>query len=130
MSRDTVPRMHEIRDLLSDPESPSSFFRDFDTSIAENAVKRKIVADLEAELQGLDYAAWNFLKRQVAPLFELRNPPRGWQAAFDKLNQAKAYNHLARIGCTAIEFVAESTRPGARRRIFRPCAAPTRSCAK
>ena len=114
MSRNTMPRMYEIRDLLSDPELPNSFFRNFDVSIAEIAVKRKIFTDLEAELQGLDDAAWNYLKHQVAPLFERRNPPRGWQATFDKLNQAKAYNHLARSGCTDVEFVEESTQPGAK----------------
>jgi hypothetical protein len=65
----------------------------------DNPVKRKHFLHLEAELAGLDTAAWTYLRAQVLPLFERRHEVRGWQAAFDKLNEAKGYNYLARMGC-------------------------------
>jgi hypothetical protein len=48
------------------------------------------------------------LKKDVAPLLQQRHPTRGWQPLFDKLNHAKAYNYLVRIGCTAIRLIPES----------------------
>jgi hypothetical protein len=112
MHRTTLPRIFELRDLLRNPDTPSAYFRDFDSSIATEPVKRKHFIDIEADLQGLDPGAWDYLKHEVAPLFEQKDPARGWRAAFDKLNQAKAYIHLKRIGCTDVEFIPESPTRG------------------
>jgi hypothetical protein len=108
MHRKELARICELRDPLHDPGSPNAYFLDFDNSIVTEPVKRKHFIDIEADLQGLDPVGWDWLKGEVAPLFEQRHPTRGWQAAFDKLNQAKAYNHLVQVGCTSVEFVPES----------------------
>jgi hypothetical protein len=63
-------------------------------------------------LAGLDAVAWAHLLAQVVPLFEKRHEVRAWQAAFDKLNEAKGYNYLARIGCTHVHFVPVSSVSG------------------
>ena len=112
MHRNELPRINEIRDLLRNPDSPDTYFQDFDNSIAANCVKRKHFIDIERDLRGLDNVAWNWLKSEVASMFQQRHPIRGWQAAFDKLNQAKAYNHLVRLGCADVKFVPESARSG------------------
>ena len=112
MHRTTLPRICELRDLLRNPDTPSAYFRDFDSSIATEPVKRKHFIHIEADLQGLAPDAWDYLKHEVAPLFEQKHPTRGWQAAFDKLNQAKAYIHLKRIGCTDVGFIPESPNLG------------------
>jgi hypothetical protein len=65
-------------------------------------------------LQGLDPIAWEYLKKDVAPLLQNKHPTRGWQPLFDKLNHAKAYNYLAKAGCTAIRFIPESPVSGQR----------------
>ena len=108
MYRSLLPRIYEIRDLLRKPDSPSTYFRNFDVSLAENAVKKKHFVDIENDLQKLDAGAWSFLKHEVAPLLEQRSQARGWQSAFDKLNQAKAYHYLVKIGCSDVRFVPAS----------------------
>ncbi len=112
MHPNELPRISEIRDLLRNPAAPNAYFQDFDNSIATEPVKLKHFNDIESDLQGLDPDAWDCLKHEVAPLFEKKHRTRGWQAAFDKLNQAKAYNHLKRIGCTDVQFIPESPKTG------------------
>jgi hypothetical protein len=110
--RADLPRIYEIRDCVAERGGAEAYFQDFEDSLANNPVKRKHFLHIETELAGLDLDAWAYLKCEVVPLFGKKTPPRGWQAAFDKLNQAKAYNYLARCGCTRIAFVPESTVPG------------------
>jgi hypothetical protein len=112
MSRHELPRIYELRDSLANPSSQNTYFQDFENSIAAHPVKRKHFIHIEADLSGLDLVAWTYLKTEVAHLFERKDPKRGWQAAFDKLNQAKAYNHLGRLGCADVEFIPESTASG------------------
>jgi hypothetical protein len=112
VSRADLPRIFEIRDCVARRGGSETYFQDFENSLANNPVKRKHFLHIETELGGLDLDAWTYLKTQVVPLFGKKNPPRGWQAAFDKLNQAKAFNYLVRCGCTQVAFVRESTVPG------------------
>ncbi|MEJ1968466.1 MAG: hypothetical protein WDN03_07525 [Rhizomicrobium sp.] len=106
--RAELPRIYELRSLLRHPQSPNAYFQNFDLSLSDYPVKLKHFRDLEADLRGLDPAAWDHLKSRVAPLFEIRDAQRGWQAAFDLLNQAKAYKHLRNAGAIDIQFVPES----------------------
>lgn len=112
MCRSALSRICEIRDCVLDRGCLGTYFADFDRSIADNPVKRKHFLHLEAELAGLDTAAWKFLKDQVLPLFERRHEVRGWQAAFDKLNEAKGYNYLTTLDCTDVAFIPVSSAPG------------------
>lgn len=60
-------------------------------------------------MAGLDPSAWAFLKSEVVPLLLVRDVIRGWQPLFDKLNQAKAYNHLKEVGYDAVRFIPRSS---------------------
>jgi hypothetical protein len=100
--REHLRRLYELRD--ENPLSPNSYFQNFEKTL-DNKVARKVFCDVEAQLQGLDASAWNFLKQELAPLLATKDPQRGWEPLFNKLNQAKAYNYLARIGCQNIEFI-------------------------
>jgi hypothetical protein len=110
--RDDLSRIWEIRDCVLKRGRPGTYFENFDGSIADIPLKRKHFLHLEAELAGLDAVAWAYLKAQVLPLFENRDQVRGWQAAFDKLNEAKAYNYLARLGCAEVTFIPVSSASG------------------
>jgi hypothetical protein len=113
MSREELPRISELIDSLNDRVSSDTYFQNFENSIAdERSAKRKHFVHIEAELAGLDLASWNHLKKKVGPLFEQRHRNRGWQPAFDKLNEAKAYNYLVGLGCSRVEFIPESAEPG------------------
>jgi len=67
---------------------------------------------IEADLALLDDAAWNALKAKVVPCFAKRDLKRGWQSAFDTLNEAKGYNYLVGLGVKSAKFVPESQTHG------------------
>src|SRR4051812_29251288 len=98
-----LPRTYEL--VASLKGAPKSYFKNFATSLRDNAIKRKYFADIEAELAALDSAAWDHLKTKVGPLFMKKEKARGWQGAFSELNEAKAYNFLIRCGYTSVEFI-------------------------
>ena len=103
-----LTRVSEIRDCLPPKDISGSFFENFEQSLAENPIKRKIFQHIENDLDALDMTAWMHFRKQVAHLFQRKDAKRGWQAAFDKLNEAKAYSYLAKIGCTDLAFIPES----------------------
>jgi hypothetical protein len=103
-----LPRIDELRELVENPVSPDACFQNSEQTLNEWPPKKRQFTDLERELQGLDLPAWQYLKKDVAPLLQRRHPTRGWQLLFDKLNHARAYNYLASIGCTTIRFIPES----------------------
>jgi hypothetical protein len=102
-------RINELRSLIRNPPVPEHafYFLNFE-GIGERSPKRRQFLDIEHDLQGLPGKAWERLKKDIAPLLPIKDPTRGWQAIFDKLNHAKAYNHLARRGCACIQFIPES----------------------
>ena len=102
-----LARIDELRELVENPASPDAYFQNFEQTLDEWPPKKRQFTDLERELQGLDLPAWQHLKKDVVPLLQQRHPTRGWQLLFDKLNHAKAYSYLARIGCTSIRFIPE-----------------------
>jgi hypothetical protein len=108
MFRKELPRIYELRDLLPVPPPPGAYFRDLDRSLAEIPQKLRQYRDIEQDLQGLDPAAWAFLKSELAPLLTAKDAKRSWQPLFDKLNQAKAYNYLKGVGYSRVEFIAPS----------------------
>jgi hypothetical protein len=106
--RKELPRLYELRDQFQSPPSREAY----NFEIGDNRIKLKHFRDLEAELQGLDPVSWDLLKAELTPLFIRRDPKRAWQPLFDKLNEAKGYNYLVRMGCTNVEFVPRSSREG------------------
>jgi hypothetical protein len=114
MYRKELRRVYELRDMAQIHPSPEGYFSDFDNKLKESPVRLKHFRDIEAELQGLDAAAWNDLRARVSPLLALRTEKRGWQPVFDTLNEAKGYNHLVSIGCINVEFIPASSVRGQR----------------
>ena len=112
--RRELPRIYELRDLLPNPPPPGAYLRNLDELLAEIPQKLRQFRHLERDLQGLDTAAWNFLKSELEPLLTAQDAKRGWQPVWDRLNQAKAYNHLKDAGYHSIEFVPPSTVGGLR----------------
>jgi hypothetical protein len=106
--RQELPRVYELRVLAEKSSSPNAYFQNFEKSLGEIPQKLKQFRDIERDLQGLDANAWTFLRDEVAPLLAARDPKRGWQLLFDKLNQAKAFNYLKSAGYQNISFVPPS----------------------
>ena len=105
MYRSELCRIYELHDLLPQPAPPDAYFRYFSKSLAEVPQKLKQFRDIETDLRSLDASAWIFLKSELTPLLLTRDALRGWQPLFDKLNQAKAYRHLKKVGYRNIESV-------------------------
>jgi hypothetical protein len=81
-------------------------FRNFDKNLMESAHIMSNYERWEGALQSLDADAWQDLKNEASPRLMSRDKRgRGWEALFDILNQAHAYNYLTRIGCTEVIFV-------------------------
>lgn len=112
MCHGDMSRIWEIRDCVLKRAGAETYFKTCGAFLRDNPVKYKYFAHLNAELIKLDAAAWAHLKAQVLPSFERRDQDRGWQAAFDKLNEAKGYNYLTQIGCVEVAFIPTSTAPG------------------
>lgn len=109
MYRKELARVYELHDIAQNPPSPDAYFSDFDNKLAESLVRLKHFRDIEAELQALDTAAWDYLKEQLVPLLIVKINNRGWQPLFDKLNEAKGYNHLLEAGCANVRFIPVSS---------------------
>src|ERR1700692_87162 len=77
--RKELPRVYELHDLIQNPRPPDAYFRDFDRSLGEYPQKRKQFRDIESDLQGLDSAAWAYLKTEAASLLVAKDAKRGWQ---------------------------------------------------
>ena len=112
--RKQLPRIYELRDLLPDPPPASAYLRDLDRSLADIPQKLFQFRRIEQDLAGLDPQAWMFLKLELKPLLVAKHPKRGWQALFDKLNEAKAYNYLRGVGYDDVRFIPRSKTKGQR----------------
>ena len=106
MSRAEMPRVYELCDLIADRSSPSSYFQDFDRSVASEAEKKRVWLAREREFQRLDNAAWEFVKNEALPYLSARDSKgRGWEQLISILNQTRAYNYLVDRGCSDVRFV-------------------------
>lgn len=56
----------------------------------------------------VDISSWEILKAKAVIAYKQQSLDRGKRAFFDQLNEAFAYVHLTRKGCTNVAFVAES----------------------
>lgn len=112
MYRDELPRVFELHDLIAHSSLPQAYFQNFEKSLSQIPQKLKQFLDIEKDLQGLDAAAWVFLKSEVTPLLAAKHPTRGWQSLFDKLNQAKAFNYLKGAGYLNVRFIPPSAVKG------------------
>lgn len=83
-----------------------SYYFDFEDA---NRIQAKHVRGIESDLQGLDVTAWELFKQDLLLLVKKHHPERGWQPLLNKLNEAKGYNYLVRIGCTDVQFIPRSS---------------------
>src|ERR1700730_672928 len=117
MCRREFIRVSELVDAVKNPATPEAYFKNFEKSLVDPSPadpfydqKKQFFQDIGKDLRGLSPCAWSHLKGELVKTLEIGNKYRGWQPLFDKLNQAKAYNHLSSIGCTNIEFIQETRR--------------------
>jgi hypothetical protein len=113
MCRSELERISELRDYSIGLRSADAYFQADDTKFSDPR-KRRFFLDIERDLQGLDIAAWTFVRDEALSRLQAKHPTRGWEQLFETLNEAKGYNYLVRIGCTDVQFIPRSTAKGMR----------------
>jgi len=108
MFRQEMPRVCELRDLITDTSKPCAYFQDFDDSIRDEPSKKQVWLAREREFQRLDPESWQFLKSEARPYLMTRDARRGWQQLISILNHARAHHYLSDEGCLGIRFIARS----------------------
>lgn len=112
MFRQEMPRIYELRDLITDPSKLCAYFQGFDKSIHDEPSKKRVWLARERELQRLDLESWQFLKEEALPYLMTRDERRGWEQLIAILNQARAHNYLLDEGCLDICFILRSKTDG------------------
>ena len=103
-----MPRVYELRDLITDPTKPCVYFQNFDDSIRDEPSKKQVWLAREREFQRLDTESWQFLKTETRPYLTTRDARGGWQQIINSLNQARAHNYLIDEGCLGVRFIPKS----------------------
>lgn len=104
--RSRLPRIFELKDLLTDPAHPGTYFRDFDEHL-KNPACFATYAIWEENLQSLDSAAWEDLKARASSYLKHSDVKgRKWQQLFNVLGEASGYRYLKELeGCSAVHFI-------------------------
>jgi hypothetical protein len=100
---DRFPRLRDLIAGIASAKQRGAWQRDFATIMAEDARRW---ARVEATLARLPDVAWQSLKATILCQIDLRDPARGWLQAIPLLNEARAYDHLVRLGYQDVAFLA------------------------
>lgn len=105
MFRSKLPRLYELKDLITDPSSPCAYFQNFEEKLQQSDHVMDVYGRWERALQSLDESAWLYLSHEALPHLVVRDSSRGWQSLFNILNQAHAYDYLKRLDCQNVAFI-------------------------
>jgi hypothetical protein len=118
MFRKELPRIYELRDQIKRPESQNSCFQNLDNNLRYPS-SMQAFRRIEDDLEGLDFTAWEFLKKEVYEYLtkwdeksRRDGEPRGREPLLNILYHAKAYNYLRNKGCSDIHFIPRSKKNG------------------
>ena len=109
-SAELLPRLYELKDM-TDQSRPDAYFQDFESRFAEGRTVLDHYQKLERCLAGLDDNAWSDLRGRAVAVAHIRKNGRGWEALFDVLNEATAYDFLKHLGCLDIRFIPRRKAP-------------------
>jgi hypothetical protein len=105
--QEMLPRIYELKAMLTDPSHPDAYFQDFEDGLAKYKTKLAAFVKLERQLAVLDEDAWCDLKERAAVhlVSQTREQGRGWQPLFDVFSEARAYGYLVGAGCADVHFI-------------------------
>lgn len=102
-----LSRIRELIAAAQDAGKGDSLARTLDKAIQSRLISRETLDGYEADLAGVDDAAWQSLKAEALQRLS-RIRARPWEALGDFLNEVKGYAYLKSLGCTEISFVART----------------------
>lgn len=108
--REMLPRIYELKAMLSDPSHPDAYFQDFEDGLEKYKTKLNAFVTLERQLVVLDVEAWSDLKERAAVhlVSQIRGQGRGWQPLFDIFSEARGFGYLLSIGYTGVHFITRT----------------------
>ncbi len=110
--RENLSRLSQIVDLVASNYS-HRIWEDRDDGPDIEPIKRGFFCRLELNLDALAERDWQALLKKVTPRFKKRHVvngrDRGWQLAFDILNEAESYRWLASKGFAELQFFPEQS---------------------
>jgi len=113
MDPKTFPRLFELYELIPKGiESDQFYFPRFDKTIMLSPTAKFHFQLLENELSKLDKASWQLMKNEVKSLLVNKDPKRNWEQLISKLNEAKGYCYLKKIGCSSVQIIPRSKENG------------------
>jgi hypothetical protein len=109
MFRKNFGRLYELRDCLTNPESPDSCLKNLESDLNDPDA-RKEFEPIEFALAQLDDTAWHDIKSRAVQYLTKWDEKfgRGRTQLLDILNEAWGYNCLKKIGCFNISFIPPS----------------------
>ena len=106
--------MRHLRELIAAIQAArpaDNFFSEFETGIAQNALKRKHFAAYERALRCLDDASWENLRTKAVAHFHESRHRQQKAPFFDQLNDVFAYRWLIQQGFSGVTVLPENRRP-------------------
>ena len=103
-----LARIRELIATAEDARKRDSFARLLDKAIQSHLISRQTLEAHEADLGGVDDAAWLSLKAEAVQRLSRIRTRRRWDVLVDFLNEVKGYAYLKTLGCTEISFVART----------------------
>jgi hypothetical protein len=102
-------RIRELIETVSSKYPGDQFFDDFAETCRTNPSKRAAYRRYEDALRVLDKRSWEVLKDKAVMHFQDHRSGQLKQGFFNQLNEALAYRHLVRSGCTEVRMVPEQS---------------------
>jgi hypothetical protein len=99
-----LTRISEIIHAL-EPIKEGEAFYEFWASYKNNPIQQKVFQDIEFHLDDIEEAQWKKLLPKVVEKFRKKEAGRGWQQAFNALQEGIAYSLLRRDGYSEITFL-------------------------
>ena len=99
-----LTRISEIIHAL-EPIKEDEAFYEFWASYKDEPVIRKVFQDIESHLHDIEEEQWKKLLPKVVEKFRRKEADRGWQQAFNALQEGIAYSLLSRDGYSEIGFL-------------------------
>jgi len=98
-------RLSELISLYPQENNNARFYEFLKGSCEDNPDRVKAFSLIEQDLSELDDKSWFFLKNETKNLCVKKDKNRGHSKLFDRLNEARGYCFLKKLGCSNIKFI-------------------------
>lgn len=99
-----LAKISEIIHALNPTKEGEAFFQ-FRSAIGSEPIIKKVFADIGRRLNDIDEEQWKLLLPKIVEKYKKKEKNRGWQQAYNVLQEGIAYSFLKRDGYSEIKFL-------------------------